>query len=49
VTATADLLDKHPDAAVCALALRQFGGIAAFDGPVATVRCLEDNVPLNET
>jgi regulator of ribonuclease activity A len=49
VTATADLLDKHPDAAVCALALSQFGGIAAFDGPVATVRCLEDNVPLNET
>ena len=26
VTATADLLDEHPDAAVCALAFRQFGG-----------------------
>ena len=49
MTATADLLDKHPDAAVCALALSQFGGIAAFDGPVATVRCLEDNLLMNET
>jgi len=48
VTATADLLDEQPDAAVCALALRQFGGIAAFDGPVATVRCLEDNVLLKQ-
>jgi regulator of ribonuclease activity A len=44
VTATADLLDEHPDAAVCAAPFRQFGGIAAFDGPIATVRCLEDNV-----
>ena len=48
MTATADLLDEQPDAAVCALALRQFGGIAAFDGPVATVRCLEDNVLLKQ-
>jgi regulator of ribonuclease activity A len=44
VTATADLLDEHPDAAVCALPFHQFGGIASFDGTIATVRCLEDNV-----
>jgi regulator of ribonuclease activity A len=44
VTATADLLDEHPDAAVCTLAFRQFGGIAAIEGWIATVRCFEDNV-----
>jgi regulator of ribonuclease activity A len=44
VTSTADLLDEQPDAAVCALPLRQFGGVASFEGAIATVRCLEDNV-----
>jgi regulator of ribonuclease activity A len=44
VTSTADLLDAHPDAPVCALPLRQFGGNASFHGEIATVRCLEDNV-----
>jgi regulator of ribonuclease activity A len=44
VTATADLLDEHPDAAVCALAFRQFGGVASIDGEIATVQCFEDNV-----
>ena len=44
MTSTADLLDEHPDAAVCTLAFRQFGGIAAFEGEIATVRCFEDNV-----
>ena len=44
MTATADLLDEHPDAAVCALAFRQFGGVASIDGEIATVRCFEDNV-----
>jgi regulator of ribonuclease activity A len=44
VTATADLLDEHPDAAVCSLAFRQFGGVASFDGEIATVECFEDNV-----
>jgi regulator of ribonuclease activity A len=44
VTTTADLLDEHPDAAVCTLAFRQFGGVPSFDGVVATVRCFEDNV-----
>jgi regulator of ribonuclease activity A len=48
MTSTADLLDEHPDAAVCELALRQFGGVAAFEGEIATVRCFEDNVLLRE-
>ena len=44
MTATADLLDEHPDAAVSTVAFRQFGGVASFDGAIATVRCFEDNV-----
>ena len=44
MTATADLLDEHPDAAVSTLPLRQFGGVASIDGVIATVRCFEDNV-----
>ena len=43
--ATADVLDEHGDAAaVCTAPLRSFGGRAAFSGPIATVRCVEDNV-----
>jgi regulator of ribonuclease activity A len=45
VTPTADLLDAHGDAAaVCALDLRQYGGVRAFAGEIATIRCHEDNV-----
>lgn len=44
MTATADILDQHPDAAVCALPFRSFGGRATFAGEIATVRCHEDNV-----
>jgi regulator of ribonuclease activity A len=44
VTATADLLDEHPDAAVTTLPFRQFGGVVSIDGVIATVRCFEDNV-----
>jgi regulator of ribonuclease activity A len=46
MTSTADLLDEYPDAAVCDLPLGQFGGIASFDGEIATVHCFEDNVLL---
>jgi regulator of ribonuclease activity A len=48
MTSTADLLDEHPDAAVCDLPLRQFGGLASFEGAIATVRCFEDNVLLRQ-
>ena len=43
---TSDLFDAHPDAESCATQLRQFGGVRAFSGPIATVRCHEDNVLL---
>jgi regulator of ribonuclease activity A len=49
MTATSDILDAHPEAArACELELRQFGGRAAFEGPIATVRCFEDNVLLKQ-
>jgi regulator of ribonuclease activity A len=49
MTSTADILDEHDDrAAVCDLVLRQFGGVMAFSGVIATVRCHEDNVVLRE-
>jgi len=44
VTTTADVLDEYPDALVCLLPFTQFGGLAAFEGSVSTVRCFEDNV-----
>jgi regulator of ribonuclease activity A len=49
VTSTADILDEHGDhAAVCELDLQQFGGVRAFAGAIATIRCHEDNVVLRE-
>jgi regulator of ribonuclease activity A len=45
MTATADILDEHGDrASVCTAVFRQFGGRRAFEGPISTVRCDEDNV-----
>jgi regulator of ribonuclease activity A len=45
VTSTSDLWDEHRDnAIVCELQFREFGGVAAFSGAIATVRCHEDNV-----
>lgn len=45
MTSTSDLWDEHrDDAIVCELQFRQFGGVTAFSGEIATVRCLEDNV-----
>jgi regulator of ribonuclease activity A len=45
---TADVLDRHPDAQVCALAFRSFGGRTAFAGTVVALRCDEDNVLLKQ-
>lgn len=45
MTSTSDLWDEHRDnAIVCELQFREFGGVAAFSGAIATVRCHEDNV-----
>jgi regulator of ribonuclease activity A len=41
--ATADLSDAHPEALVADPIFRDFGGTSAFRGPIATVRCFEDN------
>ena len=39
-----DLCDAHPDAVrVLDPVFRNFGAIAAFGGPVVTVKCFEDN------
>ena len=47
--ATSDVVDEHGDrAAVCGVAFRQFGGVAAFEGEISTVRCFEDNVLLKQ-
>lgn len=42
--ATADLIDEHGDAlGSCDLQFRQYGGHPRFSGPVATLRCHQDN------
>src|SRR4051794_583456 len=46
-TATADLIDEHGEAlGSCDLQLRGYGGQRVFAGPVATVRCHQDNALL---
>ena len=46
---TADVLDELGEcASVCDLPLRHYGGRTAFAGPLATVRCWEDNVLVAE-
>lgn len=44
---TSDLFDEHEGRAeTCEAQLRSFGGVRAFSGRIATVRCHEDNVLL---
>lgn len=44
---TADLYDEHGEnLQSCVLQFRQFGGNTTFSGPIATVRCFEDNALL---
>lgn len=44
MTSTADLYDLHgDDLQSLPLQLRSFGAHRAFDGPIRTVRCFEDN------
>ncbi|MBY6061569.1 ribonuclease E activity regulator RraA [Microbacterium esteraromaticum] len=44
MTSTADLYDEHGDALQSLpLQLRSFGGVTAFEGPIRTVRCFQDN------
>ena len=47
---TADLIDAHGAALQsCEVQFRQFGGHGRFDGPIRTVRTLEDNALIRET
>ena len=49
MTSTADLYDEHGDALQSlTLQLRDFGGRAAFEGPIRTVRCFQDNQLVKE-
>ena len=41
--ATTDLTDAHPDLQVLDPVLRDFGGVDAFHGPIATLKVFEDN------
>lgn len=45
---TPDLCDRFPEVAVAEPLFRSFGGRAAFSGPLATVRCFEDNSRMRE-
>ena len=48
--ATADLYDEFgEELQSLPLQLRSFGGRAAFDGPIRTIRCLEDNALVKST
>ena len=40
---TTDICDAHPDVQVCAPVFRDFGGVSAFHGPIATLKVFEDN------
>lgn len=47
---TADLYDEHGDELEsCATQLTSYGGRAWFSGAIVTVRCLRDNVILDQT
>lgn len=49
VFATADLIDHHGDAlGSCETQFRSYGGRDAFHGPVATIKCHEDNALVKE-
>lgn len=43
---TSDIMDIREDALVCELQLRTFGLRRAVEGPIRTLRCLEDNALL---
>ena len=49
MTSSAHLYDEHGDALQSlTLQLRDFGGRAAFEGPIRTVRCFQDNQLVKE-
>lgn len=50
IIATADLADEiGSDIRSCDTQFRQFGGRAAFSGPITTIRCFQDNLLVKQT
>jgi regulator of ribonuclease activity A len=47
--ATTDLSDAHPEAQTCEPLFRDYGGRAAFHGPIKTLKVFEDNVLVRAT
>ncbi|CAM2912591.1 ribonuclease E activity regulator RraA [Skermania piniformis] len=48
--ATADLADEiGPEIRSCDTQFRQFGGRAAFAGPITTIHCFQDNLLVKQT
>lgn len=41
--ATTDLSDEFSDVRVCQPIFRDYGGVIRFAGPLATIKCFEDN------
>jgi regulator of ribonuclease activity A len=48
-TATTDLSDAHPEAQVAEPIFGDFGGEAAFHGPIKTLKVFEDNAAVRAT
>lgn len=48
-TGTADLSDQHSDIEIAAPIFRSYGGVEAFSGAIATIRCFEDNSMVRTT
>jgi regulator of ribonuclease activity A len=46
---TTDLSDAHPEAQVCDPVFHDFGGRAAFQGAIATLKVFEDNALVRST
>jgi regulator of ribonuclease activity A len=46
---TTDLSDAHPEVQACEPIFRDFGGKAAFHGPIRTLKLFEDNALLRAT
>ncbi|MCC2655094.1 MAG: RraA family protein [Panacagrimonas sp.] len=47
--ATTDLSDAHPEAQTCEPVFRDYGGRAAFHGPIKTLKVFEDNALVRAT
>jgi regulator of ribonuclease activity A len=47
--ATTDLSDAHPEAQTCEPLFRDYGGRAAFHGPIKTLKVFEDNALVRAT